>query len=275
MPPKKKKEQAAPAPPPPPPPDLSVPVLQDLGKLNPSSRSRIGMLPTASSLAPPPPAKDQLSESPSTADVTKYGRRAGSNSPDGLGYTPPTSYHAHDVKEYRKLQQQYSTQRWGGLGFVDTEEQKAAREKRARVFEYGKCVSQINAAILKASSPEPEAAHNNGNISGERQSVTIQRKLTEEAEVARLKRDRALHFFDKLTDSKWKVAVRDTPDIHVSPSPSRDREPFNDGPTPQLMPEQREALDQLQELLEKHRRDHETMLRIKRDLGMVTPTLPS
>ena len=273
MPPKKKKEQAPPPPPPPPPPDLSVPVLQDLGKLNPSCRSRIGMLPTAANLAPPPQPQQ---EPPSTAEAAKaaqFGRRAGSTSPDygsRMHFAPPTNYHAHDVKEYRKLQQAYANQKWGGLGFVDTDDKVAAREKRAKVFEYGKCVSQINAAILQASSPTPDDAAN-----AEKHSLTIQRRLTEEAEVAKMTRERALHFFGKLTENKWKLPIKEQPNIHMSPSPSRDREPFNDGPLPELVPEQKEALEQLQELLEKHRRDHETMLRIKRELGMISPTLPS
>ena len=188
-----------------------------------------------------------------------------------MHFAPPTNYHAHDVKEYRKLQQQYSNQKWGGLGYVDTEEQQAAREKRAKVFDYGKCVSQINAAILQASSP----TRSDDAAGAEKHSLTIQRRLTEEAEVAKMKRERALHFFGKLTENKWKLPIKEAPNVHMSPSPSRDREPFNDGPLPQLVPEQKEALDQLQELLEKHRRDQETMLRIKRELGMISPTLPS
>lgn len=284
MAPKKKKDQPPPAPPPPPAPDLSAPVLQDLGKLNPSSRNRIGMLPTAASLAPPVSPKEAPSELANTGDAARYGRRA---SPDGVGgarlhYAEPTNYHAHDVKEYRKLQQQYITQRWGGLGFVDTDEQKQAREKRAKVHEYGNCVSLINAAILKASSPEPDAGGGgeagNGGLLSEKPSAAIQRKLTEEAEIAKLKRDRALNFYDNL-DRRQRggresvgVAGRGSPALHMSPSPSRDREPFNDVQSTPLAPEQQDALEQLQALLQKHRKDQEVMVRIKRELGMVTPT---
>jgi hypothetical protein len=236
------------------------------------------MLPTASSLASTSPAKEDASDGqlPATGDQARAGRRA---SPDGLAgvFAPPANYHAYDVKEYRKLQQQYANQRWGGLGFVDSDEQKAAREKRARVFEYGKCVSQINAAILKAYTPEPDAVGGSSqqasDSSNPARSAAITRKLTEDGEIAKLKRDRAIHFFDKLTDSKWKLPVVKAPTLHASPSPSRDREPFTEEcDAPKLLPEQREALDQLQDLMEKHRRDYDTMIRMKRELGMLSPS---
>lgn len=314
----------------PPPMDASLAA----GGLSPSptSRSKISMLPSLNNLSDGNispifgfsatagySTNQEASVSAPSPSTAMFGRRATSISPNvtrpdgstdddttGVEHfaAQPTKYQQHTYGEYKKMVNEYKNCKWGGLGPEETEEKRRARENRQKFLDYGKNVSQLNLQLVQqlqqAVSPSPQGR----GSPPLKQSAMIQRRLTDEAELGRLKRERMMMFTANLLQKDPKGtglspargfvtpsptlldAVSESSDAHAQPVATIGELHMTTGPTSQsgaiqtslhyqsfspqhVSPPPPQSLQELKALEDKHRQDYEKILQIKRQLGVV------
>jgi len=151
-------------------------------------------------------------------------------------------YHQHTIGEYKRMLKEYQRQRFGGLGAEDNEQKQQEREKRRKMHEYGKQVNAVNFAVLDQLMGD--SWHNR----------PIEKKLDTDAQLALIKRQRAKMYADAVKPPVVS-ARRGSPPKSKTPQPT--------------MSESARALETVETLEEKHRRDQEAIRRIKAQLNML------
>ena len=211
-----------------------------------SSRTRRPIIPTKLEAEPDSPRARQAEEYmkrhqkrlPELPDFKSpppimHGRRA-LRAPD----PPPLlgEYNAHTLKDYKKMKEEYNHQRWGGLGPNDSPTLQAERDRRRKMFEYGRSVNAVNFALMD----EPKDALYSKN------SDCIPRSLSKEGRIGLAKRERALKYGAQFAHPKVQQKAR----------------------TPQPGDVNNQLAIELQRLLEKHHKDHAEIAKIKQMLDL-------
>ena len=152
-------------------------------------------------------------------------------------------YHQHTLSEYKRMMKEVQTQRFGGLGAEDNEQKQAEREKRRKMSEYGKQVNAVNFAVLDQLMGD--SWHNR----------PIEKKLDTDAQLAKIKRERAKMYADAVKPPVVSARKQSPPKAKT--------------PQPGLSASARALDTDVESLEEKHRRDQEAIRRIKAQLNMV------
>ena len=213
--------------------------------------------------------------------LVQFGRRAGQarlTDRQAVLVSHPVmgNYEQHGFRDYLKMVDDYQHHRFGGLGAEDNEEKRKLREARQKMFQYGDAVTSVNAVVRSTlaggeddprvsptssrrqppsggASPASSVKRANEAKSPSRLSIP-ERKPTVDALLAIQKRERALMFAENYAPKPVSPRVKGL----------KSQTPLPTGTKSSVAPDDY----QLMSLEEKHRRDLETIARIKKQLNL-------
>lgn len=170
------------------------------------------------------------------------------------------SYKPYSVEDYRKMKEEVSKIKAGGLGPADTDEQRAAAAKLQRQREYAENIKKINRAILApVTEAELEALGEEAPTSSPRQARPIVQPPPAEVVEKQQRREKAIEYSKGVPKPKPKPVKADE-EIHDAHDGESTLEMDADGQT------KREKEQKLMDLEAKHARDQLMVENIKKQL---------